>query len=135
MKEQWTFNDIEHWDGEIEECFDTRTEAIEAGKKYFGFKNYYGDEDKTGFYDFYIGQTFEVLNDIRINLEKVLDDISTFLYNRVSDSAIDYLNDVKPEDRKVLDLRLTQVVHEWIKEFGYEPKFFKIGNIEKIEMN
>ncbi|MGR6760245.1 hypothetical protein ACU1JV_00180 [Paenibacillus sp. T2-29] len=67
---QWTFNDNEHWDEGIEEYFDTRTEAIEAGKKHFDFKNYYGDEDKTGFYDFYIGQTFEVLNDIRINSER-----------------------------------------------------------------
>ncbi|MEK4427643.1 hypothetical protein MHB54_00135 [Paenibacillus sp. FSL M7-0802] len=120
---QWMFNDVSDGVWGIGEYFDLKAQAIEAAKEYYS-----PEEQK----EFYVGQLCEISNSITVDSEGVLDDIASSIYDEVGEAAEDYLYYVKREEREILDERLTQVVREWMREFGYEPSFFRIENTEKI---
>ncbi|MET3209619.1 UNVERIFIED_CONTAM: hypothetical protein ABIC26_002566 [Paenibacillus sp. PvR008] len=117
------FNDVSDGVWGIGEYFDLKAQAIEAAKEYYS-----PEEQK----EFYVGQLCEISNSITVDSEGVLDDIASSIYDEVGEAAEDYLYYVKREEREILDERLTQVVREWMREFGYEPSFFRIENTEKI---
>ncbi|MEC4565552.1 hypothetical protein L8C07_06300 [Paenibacillus sp. CMAA1739] len=123
---QWTFNDVSDGVWGIGEYFDLKEQAIEAAKEY------YSPEDQK---EFYVGQICEINNSITVDSEGVLDDIASSIYDEVGEAAEDYLNHVKREEWEILNERLTQVVREWMKEFSYEPSFFRIENTEKFEID
>ncbi|MGV6935819.1 hypothetical protein ACWA2B_09930 [Paenibacillus sp. CMM36] len=120
---QWMFNDVSDGVWGIGEYFDLKAQAIKAAKEYYS-----PEEQK----EFYVGQLCEISNSITVDSEGVLDDISSSIYDEVGEAAEDYLNYVNREEREILDERLTQVTLEWMKEFGYEPSFFRIENTEKV---
>lgn len=93
---------------------------------------YYSPEDQK---EFYVGQICEIRNSITVDSEGVLDDIASSIYDEVGEAAEDYLNYVKREEWEILNQKLTQVVREWMKEFSYEPSFFRIENTEKFEID
>lgn len=123
---QWTFNNVSDGVWDIGEYFDLKAQAIEAAKEY------YSPEDQK---EFYVGQICVISNSITVDSEGVLDDIASSIYDEVGEAAEDYLNYVKREEWEILNERLTQVVREWMKEFSYEPSFFRIENTEKFEID
>lgn len=42
--------------------------------------------------------------------------------------------DLTKEEEKILEERLKKVILDFQKEFGYEPTFFTISNIETINL-
>lgn len=95
-----------------------------------------GNEEFVGEYDrFYVGQIKSARNDVHVFADRILENISEDMYEEVGEVAEDYLRDVKQEHEDILNERLNKVVMEWMKEFNYEPSFFKIANVEKVDLN
>jgi len=82
----------------------------------------------------YVGQVFDPITAAHVDVDNVLEIISEQIYSEVGEVAEDYLNDVKQEDFSVLEERLNTVLMDWMKEFGYEPKFYKVDNIIGVEL-
>lgn len=118
---KWTFSSNEEYFNHGE-YFETKAEAIEAGK------DYYGDDC------IYVGQVEEVGLGVCVDVSAILEHINESMSDEVgSDVANDYLMDTKQEDDDELEKELQDVIIKWIKRHGYEPTFFSVVNIEKVE--
>lgn len=125
LEGKWIVNlrDDDVWDGS--EWFHSKEEAIKFGKEEFSsFSN-----GETGF--FYVGQIESYVPSI--SADRILEDISEDAYSEVGEPAENYLVGVKIEQVKLLEERLNQVLHEWLKETNNQPNFFKVINVEKVE--
>lgn len=122
---QWMFNSTDDGIWGSSDYFDTKEDAIEAGKEYYA-------HDEKSYDAFYVGQIFPCTPYLSVDASRILEDISLNVYEEIGEVAEDYLMDVKPEHEQILEERLNKVLKEWLKEFEYEPSFFKIDNIEKI---
>lgn len=125
-EDQWMFNysSSDVWYGEY---FDSKEEAIIAAKS--------EENLEIGRSDFYVGQLKSTNNDVHVYADRILENIGEDMYEVVGEVAEDYLRDVKQEHEDILNERLNIVLLEWMKEFNYEPSFFKITNVEKIRTN
>lgn len=122
-KGQWTYNycNVDVWrNGEY---FDTKEQAIEAGKL-----EYKDTVDR-----FVVGQIEPAVIGTSIDVDWVFDNIGESAYDEVGEVAEDYLRDVKAEHSKILQERMDEVIHNWMVEFDYFPKFFHIVNVDVIE--
>jgi hypothetical protein len=122
---QWIFNSSDDGIWGSGDYYNTKEEAIKEGREY-----YYGDD-----YDmFYVGQIELANPNIGVNVSNILEDISTNVYDDVGEVAEDYLNDVKREHEDILEQRLNDVLSDWMDEFGYKPSFFKIINVDSVDL-
>ncbi|QDP42955.1 hypothetical protein HWC53_gp134 [Bacillus phage vB_BmeM-Goe8] len=103
--------------------FDTKEEAIEDAR---------GQEDAGE--TIYVGQVVEPTSFTGVDVDGILERISEQVYEEVGEVAIDYLSYVKQEDFTALENSLNDVIRKWMKERGYEPNFFKVDNIEGVEL-
>ena len=121
---QWMFNHTDDGIWGTGSHYDTKEEAIAEGKSY-----YLPEERDT----LYVGQVEPYPTFIAVDAGHLLDDIGESVYEECGEPAEDYLRHVNPEHEKDLSERLAQVVNEWMKEFGYEPSFFRIVNVESFK--
>lgn len=118
---QWTFstNDEMFNYGEFHE---SKEEAIEAGKDYFEGSS------------FYIGQVKDIGSGlVCVDAGEVLEIIGERAYDECGEIAEYYLSDIPEEHQQELEGALNLVLKTWIKKHGYEPTFFGVKNVEKIE--
>ncbi|MCR6515322.1 hypothetical protein M4I33_10630 [Clostridium sp. LY3-2] len=104
--------------------FDTKEQAIAEGRKLAK------DDDLN---KFKIGQTEPACN-FGIDVDNVIERISETMYDDIGEVAEDYLGDVTVEHLLELEEKLNEVFFKWQKEHGYEPTFYKIINIEEINV-
>ena len=103
---------------------DTKEQAIAEGRKLAIEK---------GLNKFRIGETEPAFN-FGIDVDSVIERISETMYEDIGEVAEDYLDDVKSEHLLELEEKLNEVFFKWQKEHGYEPTFYKIINIEEINV-
>lgn len=106
--------------------YDTREQAIAAGRE---------ETLEEGDDTFFVGQTENVHINTTIDSDLIFELISERAYEDVGEAAADYLNDVKREDYTALEDGISDFISNWMRERGYEPNFFRVINIEKVEVN
>jgi hypothetical protein len=117
----YSFNE-ENYEGD----FETKEQAI-AEAIY-----YYKDDERDQ--DFiWVGQTKNI--SLGVNVDRIIEDLGEEAYDEVGEYAEDYLTDVTLSHQKVLEERLNEVLVTWMKEFKYEPNFWTVTNVEKIEVD
>ena len=104
--------------------FNTKEQAIAEGRKL-------AKED--GLNKFKIGETEPAFN-FGIDVDSVIERINETMYEDIGEVAEDYLGDVELEHLLELEEKLNEVFFKWQKEHGYEPTFYKIINIEEINV-
>jgi hypothetical protein len=104
-------------------AYDTKEEAIEAAKMECDHLD-----------SFFVGQVAPVSINTGVNIEGILEVIGERAYDEVGEVAADYLYDVKREHSQILEDRLDKVIADWMKEFDYTPSFFKVTNLERVEL-
>jgi len=126
-KEKWLyqFGDSEIWREDDE--FDTKEEAIQSGLD--ALKE---DETLQGS-TLYVGQKESVCTS-SIDIDLLLENVAENTTCELSEVGEDYLMDVSKEAQDELEEKLNDVFFEWIKKYNYEPTFYKIVNIEEVEL-
>lgn len=103
------------------EYFYTKEDAIAAGEAAGEMIFYVGQVDKAP----YLEPT--------VNTGIILDDLNDRVRDMYGEAAEDYLSDVTAAHQAELDKRMDTVLQFWMKEFGYEPNFYKVRHIQKID--
>lgn len=106
-----------------DDFFDTKEEAIADAK---------GQEDAGEV--IYVGQIFDPMTFVGVNLDNIFEDIVQQVHDEVGEVSEDYLCHVEKEDYEALEESVNDVIGKWMRERGYEPKFFKVGNIEGLKL-
>ncbi|WP_194190825.1 hypothetical protein [Clostridium chrysemydis] len=104
--------------------FDTKERALKEGMKL---------AKEEGVTKFRIGETEPAFN-FGIDVDSVIERINETMYEDIGEVAEDYLGDVTVEHLLELEEKLNKVFFQWQKEHGYEPTFYKIINIEEINV-
>ena len=108
----------------VDEEFETKGKAIAYGKR--KYENY-------DIQEFTVGQNkFVELSEICVDEERVIENIAEMMHDVYGEVAEDYLQDVTVEHSNILQKRLSKVFIGWAKEFGYEPNFYEIINVDVI---
>jgi hypothetical protein len=103
--------------------FDTKEEAIEAGKEYAidCEENY-----------IYIGKCKEYIP--WIDVERIIEQVGDTAYDNLGEAAEDYLCDVSKDAEKELEKKITEVFFEWLNKYNLNPNFYSVVNIQKINI-
>lgn len=117
---KWTYSGSQEYFN-YGEYFDTK-EAAKA----------YGDEQYQG-ESFYVGQVETVGFGVIVDVSSIFERINENMCDEVGESADDYLMDTDQEHDNELENEITEVIIKWIERHGYQPTFFKVVNIEKVE--
>ena len=136
--------DSDAWDAS--DYFDTKEEAIEAGKKALREfiadpENEYDQSDVLGHvYEEYEGihTIFAVgqLNSpsLRIYADTVIESLQEQSDECCGDVSETYLNDVTKDQEKDLEEKLNATLNEWLTKYNHQPAFYYIDNIEKVRL-
>lgn len=126
-KEKWLyqFGNNEIW-MQCEE-FDTKEEAIQAG-----LEEIEKDESLRDSL-LYVGQK-EKVHTSSIDIDSLLENVAENTICELSEVGEDYLMDVSIEAQDELEEKLNDVFFKWIEKYNYEPKFYKIVNIEEVDI-
>lgn len=116
----YSFNE-ENFEGD----FETKEQAIAEAIWYYKDDNL--DQDFI-----YVGQTKEI--SLGVNVDRIIEDIGDNAYDQAGEYAEDYLTNVTVQHGRILEERLNDVLVAWMKEFKYEPNFWTVANVEKIEV-
>lgn len=127
----------EHWFNEEE--YDTREEAIKAGREQAlkankeisknGRAEVFGSEAEYEIPFFLVGRIIRF--EPKINTVSVLEQISEEAWD-FNEYVEEYLCNVRKEDQAVLDKRVNEVLKEWLKEFHYEPSFYQYDDTQEV---
>ena len=125
---KWMYNltGNETWWGE---AFETKEEAIKEGRKEAKKE----ELDIMCISSFEVGQIAEVPIS-GIDVDFVLENVAENTTDECGEVGDDYLSDVTKEDEEELEEKLNEVLFAWIEEHNYKPDFYKIENIETIEL-
>jgi hypothetical protein len=104
-------------------AYDTKEEAIEDAKK-----------ECDHLESFFVGQVAPVDIHTGVDVEHIFSIIGDRAYDQVGEVAADYLYDVERHHAEILEERLNYVVYKWMTEFDYKPSFFKVTNLERVEL-
>lgn len=122
--------DTETW--RAEEEYDTKEEAIEAGRKAAIEKgrlaeDVFGDycDPDVSINHFAVGQ--KQVPGLNVYIDDVLERIGESVYEQVGESADDYLLDVTNEDKDALE----KIILDWVIK-KYPPNCFVVTEIEKV---
>ena len=118
---KWTFSRSEEHYNEME-YFESKAQAIEEGKEYF-------EGDK-----FYVGQVKECGLGVLVDVSSILEHINVNMVDEVGEHAEDYLAYTETEHDKELEQEIQDVITKWIERHEYQPTFFKVVNIEAVEV-
>lgn len=105
--------------------YDTKEEAIKAGKEEFGGNRY----------QFFVGQINNMDIGVGVDVDMIIEDIAENVYSEVGEAAECYLDDVGKEDLVELEDLLNDVLHQWMEKHDYKPNYFRVGNIECIPLS
>jgi hypothetical protein len=122
---KWMVSDTEEYWNEIE-FFDTPDEAVKYGREIY--------EDKDSDDVFFIGRVKPQGIMAHLLGEYVLESIVSSHLDEHGEFAENYLRDVKKEHTKILDQRLEEVLKNWAEEFGYQPNYFMVENIQEVKI-
>lgn len=148
-KSKWTYeiDNFDTWDCEY--TFDTKEEAIAAGREAAKEVNRELRDERLGFIEtFRVGEM--ILVEPKVDAARVIEDITETMYDQtgIDDSewlerprTLFWANDVTAQtirdaqieyDGKVemLSFRLTEVFMDWLKEIGEDKEFYTIENVE-----
>lgn len=122
------------------EYFDTKDEAIQAGRKVAKQWNStceteYYVEDLFGVYleegekisSFSVGQCKRAV--LGIDIDSFLEQISEDVFEQCGECAEGYLSDVKEEDKK----ELLELIYNWFQRKDYMPTCYTVENIDCVE--
>lgn len=117
---QWMYNfgDEEHWN----ECeyFDTKEEAIEAGRE-----EAIAREEES----YQVGQIESFVP--RISAERIMEQISEDAYEECGDNVGDYPFSDREDQQKLQEI-LDEALERWIEKTNNYPTFYKIGRVENF---
>lgn len=127
MEGKWMYSltDSEIWTGEE---FETREQAIEEGIK----KALENQEEPFCNDYFNIGQIAKIFP-CGVDVDSILENVAENTAEGL-EVGEDYLMGVDIEHQRELEEKFNDVLFAWMKKYGYEPNFFKIENIEKVEL-
>ena len=112
----YNFGDSEHWN--VDECFDTAEEAIEAGKLTAGENE---------------GEIFEVgqLDIFKPSLDAdwAIEHISENAWDECGEHGEDYLNYLPKDEIDRLDILLNEALNKWLDETKNHPGFYTITSV------
>lgn len=106
--------------------FDNKQEAID-----FGLSEYKEYEHVT---KFHVGQIENVGLGVCVDTDSILEHINANMCDEVGESADDYLMYTTPEHNNELEEELSNVIIKWIEKHNYHPTFFKVINIESVDI-
>lgn len=133
---KWMFErcDQETWGGTSLDEYDTKEEAIKAGREYFKeMREAYPNEfEDYGASVFQVGRVSDFLPDI--NTSSVLDHATEQASWECGDAGEDYLYHVSAEREDELSDALNKIFHEWILKY-YPPNFFVLDHIEEVDID
>ena len=101
--------------------FDSKEEALADARKEANI------DDKI----VYIGEVNFYKEDCSGLANYVADGLQNNAYDDVGEFAENYMC-LTEKDEKILEERLKKVILDFQKEFGYEPTFFTVSDVEKI---
>ena len=120
MSKQYAYS----FDGHYFGCeYDSKEEAIADARK----------DAKTNNKIIYIGVVNKYKEDCSGLANYVADGLQNKAYDDVGEFAENYMC-LTEKDEKILEERLKKVILDFQKEFGYEPIFFTVSNIETINL-
>lgn len=117
-------NDVDNeiWNSDME-C-NSREEAITEGTKL---------AKEEGLDSFRIGLQEDVGNPC-ICVNYILEQANIDMYEEVGEVAEDYLRYISDKDKDLLENKLNEVFHEWLKTTNNESNFYKVLNDERISV-
>lgn len=123
---KWMYNDADYEIWDISDEFDSKQEAIEAGKQ-----EYCGEE-------FYVGRLYSVKfekSDIEFMdmATQIIENLSEGLYDVVGEVSDSWSSSVTNDMQKDLNARLAKTIMNWIESVGCQPEQYQINDIELIE--
>lgn len=134
---KWMFEqcDQEVWGYSSLDEYDTKEEAIEAGRKHFQEMREEEPEEfeEYGLDHFQVGQLQDFYPHISGNW--IIDDAIEQAISECGDVAESFLNNVSRADIYKLSDALNETFRNWMKENGYTPKFYSIQNIEEVSID
>lgn len=68
---------------------------------------------------------------VEFNVDSILETATENAYDEYGEFAEDYLEDVTDEDKTELET----LIHDWFIRHNYIPQFYKVYNIETIDLN
>lgn len=119
-KIKWSFS----WNGETYyDSFDTREEAIEEAR----------NTNKNAEFVF-VGIVVPYEEKCEDIIEIVTESLKSDAYEEIGEWAEDYMCYFKEGEKKILEDRLRETILTFQKEFGYEPNFFRVKNVEVVKL-
>lgn len=124
---KWLFEkrNTEIWNTSDE--YDTREEAIVAGREYFNDEL---EDDEKKVFSFCVGQ--QEPPSFGVNVDSVIENITEHVYSEIGEVSEDWLVKVPKDARERLEDKMNAVFNEWLTEESLQPRFFKIVNLEEI---
>lgn len=101
--------------------YDSKEDAIEAGREYFGDANS----------NFEVGQVAPV-DVAMISADFVLDNVAENVYEEVGEVADDLFVHTPKEDVDLLDNMLNSAFKQWMKQTNNEPEFYRIVDRQDV---
>ncbi|MEK5358832.1 hypothetical protein [Paenibacillus sp. FSL L8-0709] len=83
---------------------------------------------------FHVGQVESVGLGVCVNTDSILEHINQSMCDEVGEAADDYLLYTKQEHDAELEEELSNVIIKWIEKHSYQPTFFKVINIESVDI-
>lgn len=123
QSEKWVYSTNEELFSSDE--YDSKEEAIKAAKEDYTWE----DQCPT----FYVGQVQEVDFHLDVDVDAILERIAVLVSEEVGEVADNYLDDVTAEHAEQLNDELNEVVQKWMNQHQYNPTFYSVIHIEKVE--
>jgi uncharacterized protein YegP (UPF0339 family) len=124
-KWQYQLTNSEIWG--TSEDYDTKEDAIKYGREEAKDTEY-----ETDYFD--VGQ-IEKYVPCGIDVDDVLDRLVDDAYDEVGEVSDGYLSVITKEQENELEEKLNQVLNEWMEKHSLIPSFYKIVNVEKVEVH
>jgi len=121
---KWTYElyNEEVWSSDEE--FDTKEEAIIAGKEAA-----LDDDEITSFY---VGQIKSFVPSVDVG--RIIDDIGEEAYEQCGEFGEEYLWHLPIEEINKLEELLNEALNKWLNETNNEPTFYTLRNVETISV-
>jgi urocanate hydratase len=119
---KWTYElySEEYWTSG--EDFDTKEEAIEAGKE--------AALDEEEISSFYVGQIKDFIP--KINTWRITDDLMEDAAEQCGKASDSFLDGITEEQRQRLSELLDEALSKWLDETNNHPDFYGIDNVKVI---
>ena len=128
------------------ESFDTKEDAIEAGKK--ALREYIADPENEYDQSDVLGHVYEEYEGIhtifavgqlrspslRIYADSVIENLQEQSDEYCGEVSETYLDDVTKEQEKDLEEKLNATLNEWLTKYNHQPTFYYLDNIEKVRL-